>query len=430
MKTCVVVGAGIAGLTVALRLKEAGYDVTVLEAADRVGGRVISEEWMGFTLNPGAQFVTGADGRLLELMRQLGLEEMLVPYESGRGLIQNVLRNGRTHAYNYLSLADFARWSGVSLRAKLGMLKLLPVFLKYRKADTHRPYLADGPDDEHLEDFFTRRVNTELLEYYVEPTLATYCSWQPADISLKMFGIVMASYLNQRLFTIAGGVGRLTAALAGPLRVELNTRVHRVVSRNGDASVEAARDGAARRYDADVVVLAAPGSTVLPLLDGGAPDAWRAFYSQVSYSSSVVIFRAVRLGDAPLPDNLNLPRAERTLTSFVWFVDQQGELAMTLSELKPHLNAVAWSDDDILNRSRKEFDRFYPELRGRIEGERIYRWPQKVPNFRVGYLAALREFQAQSGRGPIYACGDYLAGPSTGAALSTGWLCADAVLGS
>ena len=75
-----------------------------------------------------------------------------------------------------------------------------------------------------------------------------------------------------------------------------------------------------------------------------------------------------------------------------------------------------------------QFVHFYPGLRDRIEGERLFRWPQKVPNFRVGYLHALREFQAQLRPGVIYPCGDYLAGPSTGAALSTGWRCADVII--
>ncbi|HLF27601.1 MAG TPA: FAD-dependent oxidoreductase [Anaerolineae bacterium] len=429
MKSCIVVGAGISGLTAALRLQQAGYDVIVLESAEQVGGRVISVEWSGFTLNPGAQFVTSADGRLLQLMSQLGVQDILTSYGNGRGLIQNVLRDGRIHTYNYLSLPDFFRWSGVSLRSKLGLLKLLPVFLKYRNADTHHPYLAPGIDELNLQEFFEQRVNRELLEYYIEPTLATYCSWEPADVSLKMFGIVMAAYLNQKLFTIEGGVGRFTTALAHSLHVELRTQVNRVIVRNGGVTVECVQDGVARRFDADVAVIATPGDTVLSLL-ADAPDAWRAFYPQVSYSSAVVIFRAIRLGDAPLPHDLTLPRVENKLTSFVWFVDRQGDVALTLSELKPHLHAIDWSDADLLGRSRAEFIQFYPDLRNQIEGERLFRWRQKVPNFRVGYLDALRVFREQLQPGPIYPCGDYLAGPSTGAALSSGWQCAEAIAGA
>jgi len=426
MKSCIVIGAGIAGLTAALRLQEAGWDVTVLEACERVGGRVISVDWNGFTLNPGAQFVTSADGRLLTLMQHHHLQDLLVPYESGRGLVQNVLRDGRTHAYNYLSLADFVRWPGVSFRAKLGMLRLLPVFLKYRGADTHRPYLADGPDDTSVEQFFLTRVNRELLDYYLEPTLATYCSWAPSDITMKMFGIVMSSYLNQKLFTIKGGVGRLTEALARPQKVALNARVTRVRPREGGATVEAEQDGAPRRFDADVVVVAVPGTQVLSLFDD-APEAWRRFFERVNYTRAVVIFRAVRLLGSPLPDNLNIPRVEDSLTSFVWFVDRQGDVALSLSELKPHLNAVAWSDADVLHRSREEFAHFYPQFRDRIEGETLFRWFHKVPTFRVGYLDALRRFHAGGAPGPVYFCGDYLAGPSTGGALATGWLAAETI---
>jgi len=46
----VVVGAGIAGLAAAKDLQESGYEVTVLEARDRIGGRIYTDRSLGFPL--------------------------------------------------------------------------------------------------------------------------------------------------------------------------------------------------------------------------------------------------------------------------------------------------------------------------------------------------------------------------------------------
>lgn len=76
----IIVGAGLAGLTAALRLQQAGKTVLVLEAADRVGGRTLTGHLdgpkQGGAFDYGAHFV-GAEPYqqpIMDLIAELGLE--------------------------------------------------------------------------------------------------------------------------------------------------------------------------------------------------------------------------------------------------------------------------------------------------------------------------------------------------------------------
>jgi len=51
----VVVGAGIAGLTAAFRLQQAGANVLVLEATDRAGGRMTTDTVDGYVIERGSR---------------------------------------------------------------------------------------------------------------------------------------------------------------------------------------------------------------------------------------------------------------------------------------------------------------------------------------------------------------------------------------
>ncbi len=79
MRSILVVGAGVAGLAAAVQLAEAGCNTTVLEAGDRVGGRIHTVVEGDVPAELGAEFVHGKPPELLTLLRELGLEH----YELG-----------------------------------------------------------------------------------------------------------------------------------------------------------------------------------------------------------------------------------------------------------------------------------------------------------------------------------------------------------
>jgi polyamine oxidase len=61
----VVIGAGMAGLTAARRLADAGRSVVVVEARDRIGGRIHTDRSLGFAAEIGANWIHGRDGNPL-----------------------------------------------------------------------------------------------------------------------------------------------------------------------------------------------------------------------------------------------------------------------------------------------------------------------------------------------------------------------------
>ena len=69
-----VVGAGMAGLTAARLLAEAGRKVLVLEARDRVGGRILTLREGNEIVELGAEFIHGRPPELWDLVREAGLD--------------------------------------------------------------------------------------------------------------------------------------------------------------------------------------------------------------------------------------------------------------------------------------------------------------------------------------------------------------------
>jgi monoamine oxidase len=83
----VVVGAGFAGLTAARTLHRAGKSVVVLEARNRVGGRVKAGKIAGLPVDVGGMWVGPTQTRLLELIKEYGLH--LIPeLDKGKNILE------------------------------------------------------------------------------------------------------------------------------------------------------------------------------------------------------------------------------------------------------------------------------------------------------------------------------------------------------
>lgn len=89
-KSCLIIGAGFAGLAAAFKLKNAGWDVTILEARSRFGGRVFSHrmaENPNLICELGAEWVGEHHERIISLCKDFGLQ--LQEHRFADSLMQN-----------------------------------------------------------------------------------------------------------------------------------------------------------------------------------------------------------------------------------------------------------------------------------------------------------------------------------------------------
>jgi protoporphyrinogen oxidase len=118
----VIIGGGVAGSTAALRLAQAGHDVTVIEAGERLGGLVVSFEVAGTPLECFYHHVFPHESHIRGLIDELGLTPQLAWLKSSVGVLVD------DRLWPFTSPLDLLRFGPLSfthrLRAGVGALRL------------------------------------------------------------------------------------------------------------------------------------------------------------------------------------------------------------------------------------------------------------------------------------------------------------------
>ena len=255
-----VVGAGLAGLTAARDLEAGGATVVVLEARDRVGGRVLNEPLPGTdqVVEVGGQWIGPTQDRLAALAAELGVGTYPT-HATGENLVEwggrLVRYRGDIPRISPAILADVAQ-----AQARLDRMA--------RRVDPEAPWLARDAERWDRQTFATwiarntvTRGAATLFEIGVEAVWAA----EPADLSLLhvLFYVSSAGSFDRLIGTeggaqqdrFVGGSQLLALRLAERMRGPVVLRAPaRSIAQDGDG-VTVGADGHGVRARAVVVAL-------------------------------------------------------------------------------------------------------------------------------------------------------------------------------
>jgi oxygen-dependent protoporphyrinogen oxidase len=165
----VIVGGGISGLSLAHALAEQGrFEITVLEAAKRPGGKIWSDMSDGFLCESGVNGFLDNKPATLELSSRLSLS----PIRSSDAARKRFLYSGSVLHRLPESPPAFIKSALISLPGKLRLAL--------------EPFVAKGAKhDESLADFARRRLGKEAYEKLVDPMASGIYAGDPETLSLK-----------------------------------------------------------------------------------------------------------------------------------------------------------------------------------------------------------------------------------------------------
>ncbi|WP_225631746.1 protoporphyrinogen oxidase [Streptomyces solaniscabiei] len=452
----VVIGAGIAGLAAAHRLLERGARVTVLEASDRVGGKLLPGEIAGVRVDLGAESMLARRPEAVGLARAAGLADRLQPPATAsaslwtRGALRPMPKG---HVMGVPGTA--AALSGV----------LSPEGLARIERDAELPRTEVG-DDVAVGEYVAARLGREVVDRLVEPLLGGVYAGDAYRISLRsavpqlfeaarthtslteavraLQGRTATSPPSGPVFMgIEGGIGTLPLAVAQSVRarggeIVTGAPVTELRRTAPDGWLIVAGD---RVLHAGAVVVAVPARPAAELLRAEAPAA-AAELSAVEYASMALITLAYRRSDAAaLPEGSGFlvpPVDGRTIKASTfasrkwgWIGDEDPDLVVLRTSVGRYgeTDILGRDDDGLVAVSRHDLKEA-TGLAAAPVATRVTRWQDGLPQYPVGHHARVVRVRAHVAKLPgLAVCGAAYDGVGIPASIAGAYAAVDQIHG-
>jgi protoporphyrinogen/coproporphyrinogen III oxidase len=434
VKDVVIVGGGLAGLSAAWRLRH--WDIEVLEADHRVGGRIQSEKRGPYVMNWGGHMFAGEGSSTTELLAETGTRSMKIP-----GSLKGMAMNGKFISTGPVQLYPFRFPMPLSSRVEIlrkGARVGLDV-LRYTRAVRSRPGETGEVRQQRVYDFDNDRtfadyighLSQDAASFFLPPV--TRSAADPDQLSagagIGYFSLIWN--IGQGLGrNILGGASTLTEGIAQSMRdrVQLGARVHEVVQNRDHVVVRFTKDGADQEIKARTAVLATPAS-ITHRMAVNLPTDLRDALSKILYGPHVSgAFLTNETTPMPYDNTYGIAAANK---SFSVALNQASVVRGRETTRQPGGSMMAFSpaslgrklwdvdEDDIVKTYITDLDDIFPGFADIVAEARVEKFEFGSPYSFPGRRKLQPILTRPSER--IFLAGDYLGTLYTETAISSGF---------
>ena len=241
-----IVGAGLAGLCAALHLKKYGYRVKILEAEDRVGGRIKTDKYKGFLLDRGFQVLLTAYPETKDMLDYEKLQ--LKPFLPGALILS---QEGRFEIMDPIRRPSAAFKTVFSRVGTLGdKLKILSLTNRLKKMSLEEIFVQ--PEKSTLAIIQEYGFSEQILRNFFQPFMSGIFLENGLTTSRREFDFVFKMFSEGDTAVPAGGMEMIPQQLAqnlGEQHIHCNQKVAEISGQQVKTT-----DG--KTYEAPVILLA------------------------------------------------------------------------------------------------------------------------------------------------------------------------------